>query len=755
MRCGFFQRGVGWLVLALACAAGPLRAAALEVATLELPADPALTDEVVLGRHDAHFAAVPEARVRIEGGEGQRQWLRIRLPSARFDAREAGVLRFDRVSLDRIALYAAGDRSVRGVDGFYRSSESGSLGPNSFAFPLHGGGGAAPVFYVAVDSIARTTLTPRWLSESDFHAAERGASGLLGAIYASLLVLMLSSLALGLALRDRVHMHFFVLNGLVLIVLLAVNGHLYRLPGTELLSSWRGNGVYALALSAAAFSLEFTREFLGLAARAARTDAWLARARNFVLLMAALCLLNPTRLASPLQAAAGMTAIAVGVINVVAALVAWRRGEQLARAYCVVWLILSGAIALRIGLSRGWLPQHPVTLYGFQLAMAFGMFLVSVGLADRVMEFRKQRDRVRQQKEQTDASLQREQMRREFADTLRAQLAHPPPQVDLEWLAFHRLLAALKSLLPQRSCAVVTFGYHGRDLTLAEPTAASEHFEALLQARGARLRNLCRTRAPVQLAPGEHRHGDPDASSPSCYAVVPLPIAAPAWGALLIEREPGASFDAEELRLAADFLGLAVAATDEAVSQLELRQQAQVDPLTGACNRRTGDELLRRTLRRAVTEGRPYALLFVDIDHYKRVNDEHGHAVGDECLRRAARTIQAVLGPEDVLVRYGGEEFLVIAPGLAPDDSRALGERIREAVQKLRVQNGRGTVGFTVSIGIAGRLPGETEPQDITERADRALYEAKRSGRNRVQAAPTYGYGASGQDLEPPRPLSL
>jgi diguanylate cyclase (GGDEF)-like protein len=750
--------GSGLLAIVLLFAGGSLRAETLDLATLTTPADAASIEQVIGKTRDADFVPQADARIRIEGGPGL-TWLRARvvLPDGTDPHEEPQVLRFDRVSLDRIAVWLPGLAAPK-RDGFYLPEPADSLGPNSFGFAIPHHLQGVQTVYVAIESRARSTLTARLVPERTYQQRERTASALLGATYASIVVLMLTSLALALALRDRVQGRFVALTLAVLVLLLAVNGHLYRVAGFAVLGAWGGYGVYALALLASALALGFSRAFLNLEQHAPRLDRALVWLQRGLAALALLCLANLRGIETPLQAVAGSAVVLAALANVAAALHAWRRGEPLARAYSLVWLMLSVAVALRIGLAQGWLPQHPLTLYGFQLAVAFGLFLMSVGLADRVMEFRKQRDKVRQQKELTDASLQQEQVRRSFAEALRLQLRDPPAHGDLEWVGFRRLLATLRPLLPQRASAVVAAGYHGLDLCVVEPGEAGERISTLLQTRGARLKNLCRGHAPAHLAADERRAGDPDHDGPPLhYAVLPLPLAHPAWGALLIERDAAQPFDDAELRLAADFLALAVAATDEAMRQRELRRQAEVDPLTGACNRRAGDQLLAAGLARAIAAHQPFALLFVDIDHFKQVNDRHGHAAGDDCLRAVAQAIRAVLCPGDELVRWGGEEFLVMAPGRAPDEAEGLGETIRKAVLALRVANGSGQMRFTASIGIAGRLPGETEVQGLVERADRALYEAKRGGRNRVQSAPTYGYGAEAGAVryEPPPKLSI
>jgi diguanylate cyclase (GGDEF)-like protein len=126
------------------------------------------------------------------------------------------------------------------------------------------------------------------------------------------------------------------------------------------------------------------------------------------------------------------------------------------------------------------------------------------------------------------------------------------------------------------------------------------------------------------------------------------------------------------------------------------------------------------------------ALLLVDIDHFKRVNDLHGHLAGDDVLRAIAAALRQQLGDSDVLGRYGGEEFVVLVPGAEPAGACAVAERLRDRVGAQTVHTGDGRLNVTVSVGVAV-LPGHGgELFELLASADLALYRAKRLGRNRV-----------------------
>jgi diguanylate cyclase (GGDEF)-like protein len=179
----------------------------------------------------------------------------------------------------------------------------------------------------------------------------------------------------------------------------------------------------------------------------------------------------------------------------------------------------------------------------------------------------------------------------------------------------------------------------------------------------------------------------------------------------------------------------------EAHYQMKLAEAAQQDSLTGLYNRRHFEERLLSELAAAQRHDRPACLLMVDVDHFKEVNDEHGHLAGDEVLKMVAFVLRGAVRKEDVLARFGGEEFVVIARETAFDGARALGERIRRAVERSRCTfQGKDlgvtvSIGVTVSVGLTDFVAGKSEREMIAA-ADRALYLAKEGGRNRVVALP-------------------
>jgi diguanylate cyclase (GGDEF)-like protein len=179
----------------------------------------------------------------------------------------------------------------------------------------------------------------------------------------------------------------------------------------------------------------------------------------------------------------------------------------------------------------------------------------------------------------------------------------------------------------------------------------------------------------------------------------------------------------------------------EARYQMKLAEGALQDPLTGLYNRRHLDERLAAELAGAQRHGRPLSILMIDIDHFKEVNDAHGHLAGDEALKMVAFILRAAVRKEDVLARYGGEEFVVVARETQLEGAHALAERIRRAVERSHcdwqgIELGvTVSIGVTVSVGLTEFVAGRSD-REVLETADRALYLAKEGGRNRVVAVP-------------------
>ncbi len=180
----------------------------------------------------------------------------------------------------------------------------------------------------------------------------------------------------------------------------------------------------------------------------------------------------------------------------------------------------------------------------------------------------------------------------------------------------------------------------------------------------------------------------------------------------------------------------------------DLKRLAMIDPLTGVYNRRTMTELANRAIASAQRHARPLSLLTIDIDYFKRINDEFGHEAGDQALCAVVDVMQDALRQSDLIARLGGEEFVVILPDTDESDARLLAERVRHRVEDSGFTASGWPAPLRVSIGVGALGPAAGDLQSLLRETDRALYTAKRAGRNRVVAVSQIGYTVDDAPVE-------
>ncbi len=244
-------------------------------------------------------------------------------------------------------------------------------------------------------------------------------------------------------------------------------------------------------------------------------------------------------------------------------------------------------------------------------------------------------------------------------------------------------------------------------------------------------------RGKLQVVDGERGIVCLHAPAPTTSLCAPLVTQNETLGVLyLYAHNPAARFsEATE-----HFVGTVAEQLALALSNLRLResllQQSIRDPLTGLFNRRHLEETLDLELHRAARREEPISAVMFDVDHFKRYNDLHGHDAGDAVLRALGGLVQRYIRAGDVACRYGGEEFLLLQPGMSAHDALVRAETLRQAVSLLSLEhNGVALDNITVSLGIATYPEHALGRAALLKRADEALYEAKRAGRNRVAGA--------------------
>ena len=216
---------------------------------------------------------------------------------------------------------------------------------------------------------------------------------------------------------------------------------------------------------------------------------------------------------------------------------------------------------------------------------------------------------------------------------------------------------------------------------------------------------------------------------------VPLVSHGRELGVMVLMRRYGPRFGVQDMSLCAILAQQAVVAFENARLFAEVQRLAVTDELTGLYNRRRFFELARQEFNRSLRHDSRLAMVILDADHFKRINDEHGHLTGDRVLAELARLCRGATRSFDVLGRYGGEELIIMLPETALATAHAVAARIRADVEASVTSSSHGTIQLTVSIGVAVRTLGMRDLSALVEAADNALFQAKREGRNRVVTA--------------------
>lgn len=611
---------------------------------------------------------------------------------------------------------------------FFHPRDDESTMPVGYAFRLPADWEGPIELQLHVRSGMRSAVHPMLLSEHQLERIAHLDIALNAGAYAGLFMLALIVLVLYSVTRERAFISAFSCVALGLLFLSAANGHLFQLPLFSLLSGWRSQGLWALLLLFCASLLQLGLRYAHMREGAARASRWF-EIYSFVLLgLAGICLLDLSVLRPLMQWLAMLAWIGTGIGVLVILIDAKRRRLPMAG-----WLLGIVLAALCLALAseaaqRGVIPEVFWIWYGYQIAMVLLLSLLSLSLLSRIGEYRVERDRNQLARIDSERRMRHAAARAAFPLALQTKLRGLDAG-DIERAAMQLLLEHLSMQVPVRACAVVARGYHGHDLLLLEPDGSNQSLQDAIAASSLQLkRHAMDGRVLQQPLPGN--------PNPSIEALLPLKIRAPGWGMLLLRRDGSDGFSTEELALAEELARLAVLHTDEAVGTWKLRRSAELDALTGTFNRRSIDRWLARAFTDAHRRQAALSLLFIDIDRFKSVNDRLGHAGGDACLREVAIALRGALDGEDFLGRYGGEEFVVLLPARGGAEARAMAERLRAAVERSELAYEGHNVRITVSIGVATRLDGESTPEATIGRADKALFSAKRGGRNCVHVAP-------------------
>ncbi|MEG2940157.1 MAG: diguanylate cyclase [Thermomonas sp.] len=616
-------------------------------------------------------------------------------------------------------------------DGFFTPSPGDGFAPAGYAVVLPAGLVGPQRFQLMVQSALHAAPTPRVIAIDGALRLTAREMVFASALYAAWATLLIASLALYWAVRDVLFLAHAAYTLMALVFMAVLQGHLYAIPGMDAVAAMGMRGFWLAVLLFNLSSLWLVLQFVDARGARSRRVRKLPALLPVVALPIALACVPLPGAAAALQFAAPLAWMLAAPASIWAMLDGARRGIPMALAAATLLVALLLAAVAHMAMNRGVLVDGMLVRHGYQVVLVLFSLVLFVGLSSRVGMVRRQLDDETSARRDSETRLRHEQVRTRLTQSLQ-QVMREVPEDRIAHAAFRLLGAHAGELLGTEDALVVGDDYLGDGKLFVQATAKTTTTARAVQAARGLVRDHARNREPVEvgLAAGR-RSDDPGEGN---YLIVPLRVQAPAWAALVAPMRR--MLAAEDKAALVDMARTTVEQADAAHAAFLLRRTAERDALTGGFNRRTLDQLAARECKLAGNH-KPLAVLFIDLDFFKRINDTHGHPCGDECLRKVAATLRAELRPQDVFGRYGGEEFLVLLPGQDAASARLVGDRLRQAVEDAEVDWHGETLRFTISIGMAVLRDGD-DPEKLLARADKALYRAKREGRNRVCVAPAY-----------------
>ncbi|WP_456417280.1 sensor domain-containing diguanylate cyclase [Thiolapillus sp.] len=417
--------------------------------------------------------------------------------------------------------------------------------------------------------------------------------------------------------------------------------------------------------------------------------------------------------------------LALGAVSVfVLTLRYWIQGHRLAGYLFVANFLLIGATLIRIAYAFNFVAENAYwQTHAFEIALAIDAILLSLALADRTLSIKKERDQAKVDLVRVDTAYQREQLLATFVRKLQIRVADDGHS-DVSKAMDRLLFDSINRILPVAEVMVLT-GHDGnaRYRCLGGNRILGKLFTQVIEKQLPQLMKDCRGGLISRRSIPDF----PDTRERYQCLLIPVKNREEANYCLLLLVPKQQYLDRDVISGLREFIEKAVHALMDAENVEQIRHSARHDNLTGVLNRASMEGHISRSLAQCHKEGKELALAFVDIDYFKKLNDTMGHDFGDDCLKLLCRSMQQVLPKNGLIGRFGGDEFLLLLPGLNYRHARRFLEKLNPLLASATENRAQA---LSVSIGIAECLSGQKMSMaELLKQADMSLYAAKAAGR--------------------------
>lgn len=536
----------------------------------------------------------------------------------------------------------------------------------------------------------------------------------LGIYYGIMLAMFLYNLVLLLALKDKVYLYYILYILWFSMLQLVWDGFAFQFlwpgrPGWDV----RSNPFFIVLTSY--FALQFSRSFLHVSEKSGLADKIINGILLVLALVGVLALIVPPGLALKLSVYSATLALVMCIANI--RIVGLH--NKSVYLYSIAWGALFIGVLLNLTSAYGLLPLNIITLYSPRVGSAVEVVLLSLALVNRF-------NRMRQEKIMEQKQKLLLKSLHEITKTLTS--TH-----DLNILLKY-ILRSLSEVTKYENGIIImkqgqsfnikdSLGYAEADLK-DKPLNGLEQDKSFMTIIGM---DKAVTLVDVDM---------------TCYGInrtaktftgIPISYHKQLLGLIVLYSMNSKDINDIENQIIYDFAGQ-IGITIQNITLFDkVKKMATIDGLTGAFNRIHFTGLAELALLEQQKTGSALSVIMLDIDDFKQINDNYGHIAGDKVLRELVNCMREILGPESIIGRYGGEEFLVLLPETSPDEAYLIAENIRMTVEKMRIHlDEKRVVKFTISIGISDTAKNNGNVWSLVEKADEALYMSKQKGKNLV-----------------------
>ncbi len=675
---------------------------------------------------DSRFQSLGRQHLNFKPDLSSSYWIKPTLTNGR-EFKPGDLFTINPTSLDMIDMYIpeiAGTTPVISSGRFDINTQAKfSRRSRVFEIPDNYKTGQTILFYVSARN-SGSILIKYW-EHDEYLINDRKYNSIYSAVYASLFILILINFIFYLAIGDDSYLRYVFYLACFLLFILMTTGKIYDFSGGRYIAGSYNASTALFALTCFSFIL-FAQGFLKLKEFTPKFYRFtqMISALLIVLLIVALFITPVPYISFSIL---NFVTLFCMPLCILAAIYIWTKGHRPAKYFFLAFIPLFLFITLRIFAIIEVLPEWRFAVSGFQIAIVFQALILSLGLADRIISLRQQRDDAQDHSDSVSSLIKKDKDFSKFLSTLGSDV-RSNPTAEHDEIIIYKFFERLESLFNINKGAII-FQIESELKVLSNSTVSQTGFDGYVHDHVLEISRICHAGTIDELTIYKH----PFFSRFSKMLILPVNMRGHEWSCMVLNIEVTRQFTSLEMDTLQKYSTELIRTLVNAEKIKDISKRAETDHLTQVLNRGAILDVLNAETDTALISALPLSIAFLDIDHFKLINDTYGHEAGDTCLSYLALQCRRYLPKGAYVGRMGGDEFLFVFPNFLPHKVKESLEITVASIETLIIDDQE--CSFTLSIGIAQYKPSEMNVKSLLREADETLYIAKENGRNQITIA--------------------